>query len=118
MVTARIKLTEDNPAGITFGKTEDHPGYTFYIDPKNKRIELVKGKQVGENIFYGRRWDIIPNNEHQIRFVFIDKMVEMYVDDRLAGSVAPKDICSGGMALVTNRGKANFLEVNYWEPIK
>jgi hypothetical protein len=117
MVTARIKLIEDNPAGITFGKTEDHPGYTFYIVPKNKKMELVKGNQVGENIFYGRKWDIIPNSEHQIRFVFIDKLIEMYVDDRLAGSVAPKDIIFGGMALVTNSSKANFLEFNYWEPV-
>ena len=41
MVTAKIRLIDDCAAGITFGQTKEHPGYTFFLDPKNRKMELV-----------------------------------------------------------------------------
>jgi len=116
MLTAKIKLIKDCSAGITFGQTKEHPGYTFFLDPRCGRVELVKGKTPGKDIFFGRQWDIEPDGEHQIRFVFIDKMLELYVDDRLAGSVSPKDMCLGRMTLIAFNGKADFLELQYRGP--
>jgi len=117
MLTANIRLIDDCAAGITFGQTEAHPGYTFFLDPKNRKMELVRGKQVGEDIFFDRQWDINPKGEYQVRFIFIDNMINMYVDDRQAGSVCPKDMSVGGMVLMTDQGEAEFKELNYQGPL-
>lgn len=116
MLTAKIKLVKDTPAGITFGQTKEHPGYTFFLDPGNRRVELVKGNEPGKDLFFGRQWDLIPNGEHQLRFVFIDNLIELYVDDRLVGNVSPKDMCLGEMTLIAFKGKADFLELQYRGP--
>jgi hypothetical protein len=116
MLRAKIRLVKDCSAGITFGQTKDHPGYTFFLDPENNRVELVKGQEPGKDVFFGRRWDIEPNGEYQIRFVFINNLCELYVNERLVGNVSPKDMHSGGVSLITCKGKANFSELHYCGP--
>ncbi len=56
------------------------------------------------------------NREYQLRFVFIDNLTTVYVDERHATNRYIGEVVRGAIALSAADGPAQFRDISFWEP--
>jgi hypothetical protein len=116
MAKTTIKIEDATAAGISFGNTCDGQGFTLYLNAKEKRVEIVRGDKPGENILWCRNWKIEPDRKYQLRFVFIDNLTTVYVNEQHVVNKYIGETKGGSTAIKSIGGRAQFTDIFFWEP--